>query len=936
MMKKEFAKRPIVLIMTLVMLMSTVSPIHFWAINYDPINMDLNDPNNPDPDNCWLPHGQLEYILATMRPIIDGMEKYVYTDKSYKDDFLVTDPTYFVGEGNEVTLYVKFVQTLWNGDTQSKYYYVIVHGPPIIYYLYMESLVGQSTYPILGNEGTREDPYATTITVPNNVDVIKVEDIKRTSDTAGMSLMFLNGDYNMNDYITSGKVDLVEGENHVYIVILNTEGVLFKYYDITVIRESLEFVIIYNANTGTGTMADQTVTYDSNVTLTANAFSKTGYVFMGWNTQADGTGTGYANSATFKYEIDGDLTLYAQWTPDPYTVTYKANGGTDADVTVNVVYDQEYELAGNTFTPPTGYKFGGWNTVANGTGTAYAPGAKITISDDVTLYAQWTPDPYTITYKANGGTGSDVTVNVVYDQEYEVAGNTFTPPTGYKFGGWNTVANGTGTAYAPGAKITISDDVTLYAQWTPDPYTITYKANGGTGADVTVNVVYDQEYEVAGNSFTPPTGYKFGWWNTVANGTGTAYAPGTKIIISDDVTLYAQWTPDPYTVTYKANGGTDADVTVNVVYDQEYEVAGNSFTPPTGYKFGGWNTVANGTGTAYAPGAKITISDDVTLYAQWTPDPHTVTYKANGGTGADVIVNVVYDQVYEVTGTMFTPPTGHKFGGWNTAADGTGTAYAPSNEIKIDDDVTLYAQWTSENNLKIIYNSNTGTGTMADQTVTYDSQVTLAANVFSKTGYEYMGWNTEADGSGTKYANQATFTYQINGNLELYAQWEIVEYDITYNLNGGTNDPANPDTFSVLDLDITLEDANRSGYTFEGWYLEATFVTKVTEIDDIGDWELYAKWVPTTTDGYIIYDWTNQPAPKNLTLSIGNVAQFYAMLDGVLVITGIKWVVVDTRLVTVNSNGLVSVNKNKYTGQATLMLYDSTNKLLDSITLRVV
>ena len=296
----------------------------------------------------------------------------------------------------------------------------------------------------------------------------------------------------------------------------------------------------------------------------------------------------------------------------------------------------------------------------------------------------------TVTYKANSGTGADVVVNITDGQVYTVAANTFTR-TGYTFTGWNTAANGTGTAYAVGAQITISGSLVLHAQWSANPHTVTYKANSGTGTDVIVNVVYDQVYTVAANTFTR-IGYSFTGWNTTANGTGTAYAVGAQITISGSLVLYAQWSANPHTVTYKANGGTGVDVVANVVYDQVYTVAANTFTR-TGYSFTGWNTAANGTGTAYAVGAQITISGNVELYAQWNANPHTVTYKANGGTGADVVANVVYDQVYTITDNTFTAPSGKTFDKWNTAQDGKGTSFAPGDTIKINSNVVLYAQW---------------------------------------------------------------------------------------------------------------------------------------------------------------------------------------------------------------------------------------------------
>ncbi|MCL2152170.1 MAG: hypothetical protein FWH57_04295, partial [Oscillospiraceae bacterium] len=129
-MKNRLVKRCVVLAMTLVMLMTMVSSVRLLAFGYDPINMDLNDPNDPTEDTCWLPDDVLYYDLYNMRPIIDtpGVVKYVYTDKSFHEDYLITDNFFFVGYRNEVTLYVKFVWVMWNGDTQSKYYFVVVHG----------------------------------------------------------------------------------------------------------------------------------------------------------------------------------------------------------------------------------------------------------------------------------------------------------------------------------------------------------------------------------------------------------------------------------------------------------------------------------------------------------------------------------------------------------------------------------------------------------------------------------------------------------------------------------------------------------------------------------------------------------------------------------------------------------------------------------------
>ena len=142
--------------------------------------------------------------------------------------------------------------------------------------------------------------------------------------------------------------------------------------------------VTFDANGGTGTMAPETGSVPA--ALTANAFTRKGYSFAGWNTAADGSGTAYADTAS--YPFSASVTLYAQWTAlTSYTVTFDANGGTGtmAPETGSV----PAALTANAFTRKR-YSFAGWNTAADGSGTAYADTASYPFSASVTLYAQWT------------------------------------------------------------------------------------------------------------------------------------------------------------------------------------------------------------------------------------------------------------------------------------------------------------------------------------------------------------------------------------------------------------------------------------------------------------------------------------------------------------------------------------------------------------------
>ena len=212
--------------------------------------------------------------------------------------------------------------------------------------------------------------------------------------------------------------------------------------------------------------------------------------------------------------------------------------------------------------------------------------------------------------------------------------------TGYTFNGWNTAAGGTGTSYAAGATFTISADTTLYAQWTPTTYTVTYSGNGNTGGTAPVDgsspYTSSATVTVLGAGSLVRTGYTFNDWNTAFDGTGTSYAPtATFTMGSANVILYAQWTliPGAYTVTYSGNGNTGGTAPVDssgYTSGATVTVLGNTGSlARTGYTFSGWNTAAGGGGTNYAAGATFTISADTTLYAQWTATPTPTS--ANGG-----------------------------------------------------------------------------------------------------------------------------------------------------------------------------------------------------------------------------------------------------------------------------------------------------------------
>ena len=177
-------------------------------------------------------------------------------------------------------------------------------------------------------------------------------------------------------------------------------------------------------------------------------------------------------------------------------------------------------------------------------------------TSNVTLYAQWSENTYSVTYNGNGNTGGSTPVDGTAYHLGDIAtvlGNTGSlVRTGYTFNGWNTAANGSAASYTGGDTFSMgTGDVTLYAQWTAVDYSVTYNGNTNTGGSVptdgnTYNIT--DTVTVLGNTGSlVKTGYTFTGWNTAANGTGTGYSGGDTFAMgTSNVTLYAQWTEDSF------------------------------------------------------------------------------------------------------------------------------------------------------------------------------------------------------------------------------------------------------------------------------------------------------------------------------------------------------------------------------------------------------
>ena len=386
-----------------------------------------------------------------------------------------------------------------------------------------------------------------------------------------------------------------------------------------------KYTVKFDANKGTGTMADQEFTYDAEQALTANAFSRTGYTFKEWTTNADGTGTAYADKATVKnLATEGTVTLYAQWTANKYTVTFDANGGTGTMDDQEFTYDVAQALTTNAFTK-TGYTFAGWK---DGSGNSYTDGQTVknlATEGTVTLTAQWTANKYTVTFDVNGGTAADpASKEVTFDAEYGTLATT--SRKGYTLVGWFTAKDG-GTKVESTTVVATAGDHTLYAHWTPNTYNyeIHYYVQQPDGSyvedasalDKTKSGTFDSTVTVT------PDANKYGAHFYVNNTKSKLSGVVTVNTPAEILKLEVYYDRDFHTLTYldSRNGSVIGTTTVRC----GVSVAAPKDPTKAGYWFDGWYNAADNKKVTFP----VTLTNNMTVYAGWTMIviPSTITKK---------------------------------------------------------------------------------------------------------------------------------------------------------------------------------------------------------------------------------------------------------------------------------------------------------------------
>lgn len=593
--------------------------------------------------------------------------------------------------------------------------------------------------------------------------------------------------------------------------------------NITVTLEYIanEYVINFDGNGATGgNMQPLQMQYDKEKNLTANAFTREGYTWTGWNTKAGGNGTGYTDKQAVRNltsENNGSVTLYAQWTPIAYRIQFDKNltDATGETASMGMTFDVAKNLTENGFTSPSS-KFNCWNSKPDGSGQAYANGQSVknltkAPNDVVTLYAQWNTNSYTVKF-IDGHDGKTISAPSV-----KYGGNAI-PPTKPSHEGY------TATTW-DGNYQNVKHDETVTLQYRPNAYEIAFKPNGGTGSMSNQQMEYDKAKALNRNAFTR-TGYTFTGWKEQDAGTRHADGETVKNLTNIDggtITLLAQWEPNSYIIKYNANGGTGTMSDQRMKYDTPAKLTANAYNK-TGYTFTGWRQDDKAAGTKYRNREIVTnlLSANgatTTMYAQWKANEYTVTF-IDGHDGKTIGTETV------TYGSNATEPNKPMHEGYTAT-----TWDKPLSNITGDTVITL-AYRPNAYVIRFDKNADNATGSTADKRMEYDKPGNLTRNGYSRAGYTWLGWSSSANGNGTMYSDGQSIvnlTSEDGGTVTLYAVWKINRYTVTF-IDGKTGDVIGRQEVDYGSNASFPSEPPHAGYKPSGWNSNGRNITKDTTI----------------------------------------------------------------------------------------------------------
>ncbi len=296
-------------------------------------------------------------------------------------------------------------------------------------------------------------------------------------------------------------------------------------------------------------------------------------------------------------------------------------------------------------------------------------------------------------------------------------------------------------------------------------------------------------------------------------------------------------------IRLSANGGTLSQTELYVIYEK-------TFTLPIpvkpGYTFDGWyrddEKLTDGTGKSLST---WNFNNGGTLTARYAANENKIIFNGNGATSGSMEDQKIYTDDSALLFANEYEKEGYTFAGWTTVANLNVIEYFDNDLFKMgaDKSYTLYAVWAPNENTLYFDGNGATSGSMDFQNIYTDESVTLNENNFKRIGYNFVGWSTTVNGS-IIYSDKSNYTMGTESVYTIYAVWKPIEYSITFELNGGTEND-NFETYNIETETFTLNIPVRAGYTFAGWTgEELTSVQRTVTIEkgSIGNKMYSANW----------------------------------------------------------------------------------------------
>ncbi len=618
------------------------------------------------------------------------------------------------------------------------------------------------------------------------------------------------------------------------------------------------YEITYNLNGGEN-YPDNPVAYNSEQAVTIQPATKFGYKFLGWT---GSNGSIYASTVEIPRGSSGDKNYIAHWDIENYTITYDYNEATKVPLT----NPNTYNVLSDTFTLAVpereNYTFGGWqsdnNELVKDDGSVTIEKGKVT--GNLSFRAIWIEnDALTVTYRLNGGRMSSSNPTQYKPGQSFIINNP--SRDGYKFLGWTKTIGGVNIQQETGTiDATDNKNITFSAKWSANTNDIIYELNGG---QIVSNLSNPSTYTAADDDFTlvnpVRAGYTFAGWT----GTGLTQAAKTVVIPTGSYgsrSYAAAWTADTYTINYDLNGGTNTGLPASYTVTTD-TVVGAPVRP--GYTFSGWSIDFNGfTWTAgavngsgkFVQASNSYYSNPVSLQK----DSEYTIVSSVTGLKLYVFRSDLSAFIGSYTGSYtassdciaFIVAENQSTAGYKDAKLAiSGTPLSYNVKTNSMGNMEFAANWSRENyTISYVLNDGTfgvdGDGNPKDNpnptTYNYDSGDIQLTNP-EKTGYTFSGW--EYNGV---VSTSAVIKAHSTGNRTYTAEWKIADYTITYRGLEGASVTGNRTTYTVNDA-FTLNNPEKSGYTFDGWVGTGISVASKSvsvALGSIGNRQYTATWTP--------------------------------------------------------------------------------------------